>query len=131
MAREITTTGSKKVATLMKEFNDNYPYLRLKICSFTEKAKVAKGEAIGGVDTSKTLSEVRTKKGTGEISFTGSRLVGNIEKEFESIFGLYVQICYTEKDDKRYYTTSSEDKKSLASLNREKEAAGCKKGEWK
>lgn len=131
MAREITTTGSKKVATLMKEFNNNYPYLRLKICPFTEKAKVAKGEDISGVDTTKTLSEVRTKKGAGEISFTGSRLVGNIEKEFENVFGLYAQICFTEKDGKRYYTSGSDDKKSLAALNREKAAAGCKKGEWK
>jgi hypothetical protein len=139
MAREITTTGSKKVATLQKEFNNHYPYLRLKICPFTEKAKVAKaleakvakGETIYGVDISKTLSEVRTKKGAGEISFTGSRLAGNIEKEFENIFGLYVQICYTDKDGSRYYTKATDDKKSLAALNREKEAAGCKKGEWK
>lgn len=131
MAREITTTGSKKVTTLMKEFNTNYPYLRLKICPFTEKTKVAKGDAIFGVDVNKTLSEVRTKKGAGEISFTGSRLVGNIEKEFENIFGLYVQICYTDKDGSRFYTNATEDKKSLAALNREKAAAGCKKGEWK
>lgn len=131
MTREITTTGSKKVATLKKEFNNNYPYLRLKICPFTEKAKVAKGETISAVDTNKTLSEVRTKKGIGEISFTGSRLIGNIEKEFENIFGLYAQICFTEKDGNRYYTTGSDDKKSLTALNREKEAAGCKKGEWK
>lgn len=131
MPREITTTGSKKVATLQKEFNNKYPYLRLRICPFTEKAKVAKGESISGVDTTKTLSEVRTKKGTGEISFTGSRLVGNIEKEFENIFGLYAQICFTEIDGKRYYTSGSDDKKSLAAINREKASAGCKKGEWK
>ena len=131
MAREITTTGSKKVATLQKEFNNNYPYLRLKICPFTEKAKVAKVKSIYGVDITKTLSEVRTKKGAGEISFTGSRLVGNIEKEFENVFGLYAQICFTEKDGARRYTSGSDDKKSLAALNREKAAAGCKKGEWK
>jgi hypothetical protein len=106
MAREITTTGSKKVATLMKEFNSNYPYLRLKICPFTEKAKVAKGDTIYGVD-------------------------GNVEREFETIFGLYVQICYTDKNGNRFYTSGSDDKKSLSALNREKAAAGCKKGEWK
>jgi len=131
MAREITTTGSKKVATLMKEFNTNYPYLRLFIAPFTEKAKAAKGERLSGVDVNKTLSEVRTKKGAGVISFTGSKLVGTIEKEFENIFGLYVQICYITKDGGFYYTMATDDKKSLAALNREKEAAGCKKGEWK
>lgn len=32
MATEITTTGSKKVSTLAKEFNKKFSYLRLKIC---------------------------------------------------------------------------------------------------
>jgi hypothetical protein len=130
MAREITTTGSKKVGTLMKEFNKNYPYLRLKICDFSQKAKVDKGETITGVDINKTLSEVRTKKGTGQITITGNKYVGTVEKEFETIFGLYVQICYTEKEGKRYYTTGSDDKKSLSTLNKEKENLGCKNGEW-
>jgi hypothetical protein len=130
MAREITTTGTKKVATIMKEFNAHFPYLRLKICPPEAKAKVAKGETITGVDKTQSLAAVRTKKGDGEISFTGSRLVGNIEREFETIFGLYVQICYTEKDGKRYYTTGSDDKKSLSTLNAEKKNEGCKEGEW-
>jgi hypothetical protein len=131
MAKEITTTGSKKVGTLMKEFNKNYPFLRLKICDFSQKAKVDKGETITGVDIDKTLSEVRTKKGVGQITLTGNKFVGTIEKEFESIFGLYVQICYTNKDNTRIYTTGNEDKKSLSTLNKEKETLGCKKDEWK
>ncbi len=130
MARAITTTGSKKVSTLMKEFNQNYPFLRLKICGPESKDLVAQGKTIYGVDTSKTLSEVRTKKGTGEISFTGSKNVGTIEQEFEKIFGLYVQICYTTKEGKRHYTSAAEDKKSLSALNKEKEALGCQKNKW-
>lgn len=130
MAREITTTGSKKVSTLMKEFNQNFPFLRLKICGPESKDLVAQGKTISGVDTSKTLSEVRTKKGTGEISFTGSKNVGTIEQEFEKIFGLYVQICYTTKEGKRYYTSAGQDKKSLSALNKEKEALGCQKNKW-
>lgn len=130
MAREITTTGSKLVSTLMKEFNANYPYLRLMICPPESKAFVAKGESIYGVDKTKKLSEVRTKKGGGEISFTGSKNVGTIEREFENIFGLYAQICYTTKEGKRHYTTESGDKKSLTELNREKAAEGCQKDQW-
>lgn len=53
-----------------------------------------------------------------------------IEREFDEIFGLYVQICFTESDGKRYYKTSSGDSKTLKVLNREKEAAGCKKDIW-
>lgn len=130
MAREITTTGSKLVSTLMKEFNANYPYLRLKICPPESKALVAKGESISGVDKTKKLSVVRTKKGAGEISFTGSKNVGTIEREFENIFGLYVQICYSSKEGERFYTSGSDDKKSLTELNRDKAAEGCQKGIW-
>ncbi len=130
MAREVTTTGSKLVATLMKEFNANFPYLSLWISPPEAKELVAKGEKLPGVDKSKTLSQVRTKKGAGQISLTGSKNVGTIEREFDSIFGLYVQICYITKEGKKYYTTGSDDKKSLAELNREKEAEGCQKDQW-
>jgi hypothetical protein len=128
MAREITTTGSKLVSTLMREFNANFPYLSLKICPLEAKLLVAKGETIRSVDKSKKLSEVRTKKGSGEISFTGSKNVGTIESEFENIFGLYVQICYTNKEGKSCYTSGGDDKKSLTELNRDKSEEGCKKG---
>ncbi|WOC40727.1 hypothetical protein [Polaribacter sp. HL-MS24] len=53
-----------------------------------------------------------------------------IEREFDELFGLYLQICFTESDGKRYYTKSSGDSKTLTVLNREKEAAGCKKDIW-
>ena len=131
MAREVSTNGRKKVETLMKEFNANFPYLRLKVCPPEMKAIVAKGGTITGVNRSNTLSNVRTKKGGGEISFSGRKNVGTIEREFDENFGLYVQICYTEKDGSRHYTSGGEDKKSLTELNREKEVDGCKKGEWK
>ena len=130
MARIISTTGSKKVSTLQKEFNAKFPYIRLKIYSPEAKALVAKGKTITGVDSNKTLSEVRSKKGGGKISFSGSRNVRRIESEFATIFGLYSQICYTEKDGSRYYTTGADDTKSLTVLNREKEAAGCQKDKW-
>lgn len=131
MAREITTTGSKKVATLMKEFNENFPYLRIAVCPPEAKALVAKGQAITGVDVEKTLSEVRTKQGTGKISISGNKKVSTVEREFEEVFGLYVQICYTTKDGKRYYTSGSDDSKTLSALNSEKEKAGCLKNQWK
>lgn len=130
MAREITTTGSKKVATLMKEFSANFPYLRLKICPPESKQLVAAGKPIYGVDSNLTLAAVRTKKGTGEISLTGSKHIATLEQEFESIFGLFVQICFTEKDGQRYYTSGAQDKKSLSKFNSEKEAAGCLKDQW-
>jgi len=131
MAREVTTTGSKKLKTLMKQFNEHFPYLRLNIHSSSMAEKAKKGEDIYRLDMEKTLSEVREKKGAGKISLTGRKKVKTVEKEFDEIFGLYVQICYTAADGERYYTTRSADDQTLTALNRQREAAGCKKGEWK
>lgn len=131
MAREVSTNGRKKVSTLMKQFNANFPYLRLNIHSSEMAEKAKRGETIYGVDIEQTLSQVRERKGSGEISFTGSKNVKTIEREFDRIFGLYVQICYTSKDGERYYTSGSDDSKSLTELNREKAAAGCQRDEWK
>ena len=86
MAREVSTNGRKKVSTLMQEFNANYPYLILVLGTMDSNG------IFHQCDISKTLSEVRTKKGSGEISFTGSKNVGTIEREFLNIFGLTVQI---------------------------------------
>jgi hypothetical protein len=62
---------------------------------------------------------------------TGSKSIKRLEKEFDEIFGLFVQICYTEKDGRRYYTSSDDgDGMSLTALNRDKEAKGCQKGVW-
>lgn len=131
MAKEITVSGHKKVGTLMKEFNEMYPYLRLGIFPPEVKETVKEGGSISNVDREKKISEVWTKKGSKDITFSGNKKVSTIEKEFWEEYGLFVQICYTTKDGKRYYTTGSDDEKTLSALNKEKEEAGCKKGEWK
>jgi hypothetical protein len=128
MAREVSTNGRKKVSTLQKEFNENFPYLWLYVCPASEKEKYKDGGiggAIASVDVNKTLSELRTKKGSGEISFTGSKNIKTIENEFESIFGLFIQIVYKNANGDRFYTTGEDDKTSLSELNRKKAAAGC------
>jgi hypothetical protein len=130
-AVEISVNGNKKMGTLMKEFNKQFPYLRLKICySYTRQA-VAKGESISGIDVDKTLASVRRADSGGDISISGNKKVKTLEKEFDKVFGLYVQVCYTEKDGHRYYTSGSADEMTLAALNKSCEADGCKKGEWK
>jgi hypothetical protein len=130
MAREVTTTGSKKLKTLKKEFNEHFPYLRINIHSSEMALKAKKGETIYPLDIEKTLTEVREKTGSGSISFSGRKKVKTIEQEFDEIFGLYVQICYTDSKGARYYTTGPGDEKTLTEQNRAAEAAGCKKDIW-
>ncbi|MBQ3709618.1 MAG: hypothetical protein II887_02830 [Bacteroidales bacterium] len=131
-AVEISVNGNKKIETLMKEFNKQFPYLRLSVCYSYARQAVAKGESLGGsIDINKTLASVRRADSGGDISISGNKKVKTLEKEFDTVFGLYVQVCYTANDGHRYYTGSSSDEMTLSALNKKCEANGCKKGEWK
>ena len=128
---EISVTGNKKIDTLRKEFNKKFPYLRLGIFYSYARQQVAKGEAITPIDGSKTLASVRRADSGGDISISGNKKIKSLEKEFDTVFGLYCQVCYTEGDGHRYYTSGSNDEKTLASFNAECEKNGCKKDVWK
>jgi hypothetical protein len=128
---EISVTGNKKIDTLRKEFNKAFPYLRLGIFYSYARQQVAKGESITPIDGSKTLASVRRADSGGDISISGNKKIKTLEKEFDTVFGLYCQVCYTEGDNHRYYTSGSTDEKTLASFNAECEKSGCKKGVWK
>lgn len=128
---EISVTGNKKIDTLRKEFNKKFPYLRLGIFYSYARQQVAKGEAITPIDGDKTLASVRRADSGGDISISGNKKIKSLEKEFDTVFGLYCQVCYTEDDGSRYYTSGSTDDKTLASFNAECEKNGCKKGVWR
>lgn len=126
-AIELSVSGNKKIDTLRKEFNKQFPYLRLGLYySYmrNEKSKTP-------LDGSKTLASVRRADSGGDISISGNKKIKTLEKEFDTVFGLYAQVCYTEADGHRYYTSGSEDEKTLAAFNAECEKNGCKKGEYK
>ena len=128
---ELSVTGNKKIGTLQKEFNKKFPYLRLKLCYSYARQAVAKGESISGIDPDKTLASVRRADSGGDISISGNKKIKSLEKEFDTVFGLYVQVCYTDSDGHRYYTSGSADEMTLAGFNAQCEKNGCKKGVWK
>ena len=103
MATTISTNGRKKLKTLQDEFNDKFPQLKI---AFSLKPSIdEKGESIyipksDLLDNNKTLSEVRTKTGSGKISINGRKKVENLEKEFQDVFGLFVQVSRWTRDDK-------------------------------
>ena len=126
-AVEISVTGNKKIDTLRKEFNKQFPYLRLGLYYSYMRNESTKTPLSGD----KTLASVRRADSGGDISIAGNKKIKTLEKEFDTIFGLYAQVCYTDADGSRYYTGSSSDEKTLASFNEECEKNGCKKGVWK
>ena len=124
---EISVTGNKKIDTLRKEFNKQFPYLRLGLYYSYMRNESSKTPLSGD----KTLASVRRADSGGEISIAGNKKIKTLEKEFDTVFGLYAQVCYTDADGSRYYTGSSNDEKTLAAFNAECEKNGCKKGEYK
>ena len=127
----ITVTGNKKVETLVREFNEKYPYIRLGIFPMSAKETDEKGGTITQVDYSQTIAKVRSKDNPGSITITGNKLVRTLEHEFEEIFGLFAQVCYTTAEGKRFYTGEKGDAMTLSAFNKKCEADGCKKDEWK
>lgn len=125
---ELSVTGNKKIITLQKEFNKKFPYLRLGIFYSYARQQVAKGESITQIDGDKTLASVRRADSGGDISISGNKRVGSLEKEFDKVFGLYCQVCYTKADGNRYYTSGTADTMTLSAFNKYCEASGCKKG---
>ena len=130
-AVEMSVTGNKKVGTLRKEFNKKFPYLNLYVCYSYGRDMVKKGESLSArIPDDKTLASVRRADSGGDISISGNKKIKSLEKEFDTVFGLYCQICYTSSDGSRYYTSGSNDDKTLATFNAECEKNGCKKGVW-
>ena len=130
-ATEISVTGNKKIETLCKEFNKRFPYLQLCIFYSYARQQVAKGESITPIDRSKTLASVRRADSGGDISISGNKKIKSLEKEFDTVFGLYCQVCYYSPEGKGYYTTGSADEMTLSAFNSHCENRGCVKDRWK
>ena len=128
---EISVTGNKKIGTLKKDFNKTFPYLCLGIFYSYARETVAKGGTVHDIDIEKTLASVRRADSGGSISISGNKKIKTLEQEFDKVFGLYVQVCYTSKDGRQFYTSGANDEKTLASFNAECEKNGCKKGVWR
>lgn len=128
---EISVNGNKKVGTLQKEFNKKFPYIRLGIFYSYAREQVAKGESITSIPEDKTLASVRRAESGGDISISGNKKIKTLEKEFDTIFGLYAQVCYTNEEGHRYYTSGAKDEMTLAEFNELCQKNGCKKGIYK
>lgn len=128
----ISVSGNKKVGTLRADFNNEFPYLNLYICYSYGRDMVKKGQTLDArIPDDKTLASVRRADSGGIISISGNKKIKSLEKEFDTEFGLYVQVCYADKTGSRFYTSGAADEKTLASFNAECEKNGCKKGLWK
>ena len=127
MPNEISVTGNKKLKTLYKEFNKNFPYICLRVFPLSEKVKNTQHAH----NSEMKISEVRTKTSPGDISIHGRTHAGNLEENFEKIFGIYAQVGYRDSNGNNYYTSGASDKMSLSQLSKLGEKEGWKKKGWK
>ncbi len=128
---DISVTGNKKLDTLRKEFNKKFPCLQLGIFYSYARQQVAKGESITQIDGTKTLASVRRADSGGDISISGNKKIKTLEKEFDTVFGLYCQVCYYSPEGRGYYTNGTTDEMTLAAFNEQCEKRGCPKNKWK
>jgi len=125
MARELNMNGNVKLKTLMKEFNERFPYIRLSIYALSEKEKDSKVP----LDYEKKISEVREVKSSEPALIRGGQKVKNLEKMMATSFGLYCQVCYSDSTG-NYYTSGDLDEMSLRELNTYGESKGWIKDKW-
>ena len=106
MKAEILVTADKLVSSLMKEFNEVFSYLRLRL--YTSEARLYIGVDTltpYRVDIDKPICQARVKSGCdGVVSIDGSN-------------------TYTYKKE--------QDMMTLEQFNAQCEADGCIKGEWR
>ena len=76
---EISVTGNKKIDTLRKEFNKQFPYLRLGLYYSYMRNESTKTPLSGD----KTLASVRRADSGGDISIAGNKKIKTLEKEFK------------------------------------------------
>ena len=117
MATTISTNGRKKISTLKKEFKEKFPYLELKVYKLEDRGNFELGKSVGLVNNDLTLLEVRTKKGNGEISFSGNKNVGTIETEFFDKLGMYVEIGFRYNERESSGSSGARDKLTLSEFN--------------
>lgn len=120
---EIEMRGSKTIEELQAEFMKVYPYI--KPVFFTQPHKVYRPSNVKFLinDRSRTIGEIREKKfdNEGWLYIEDEMPVWQLERLFESEFGLHVQIF--RKSGSRWLETTITDDLDLAAQNAKGEAS--------
>ncbi len=98
MASDISMNGRKKIQSIQKEFTEKFTHLTI---VFFDENNIE-------LDNSKTLSDVRKKKGD-DISIIASLKINTLEKRFLTNFGIQVQVAF-KKDNQLVYTEENDDR---------------------
>ena len=114
MSKELSMNGRKKIETIQKEFTQKFNYLTL----------IFLDESMKSLDVTKSLAEVRSKKGS-DISIIASLKINTLEQRFLENFGIKVEVAYSR--DGNIMHTNDTINKTLNELNTWCEINGCDK----
>lgn len=93
----IEIRDEKTIEEICKEFSRCYPFLKLEFY-YKSHGRQESSSLKDLVAHDKTIGELRTKGNEGFIEFHFWQKTGNIEHEFSSRFGLYVQVFRKQND---------------------------------
>jgi len=115
---EIIINDNRRITDIQKEFSNAYPFLKVEFFTVSHsKNKLSSLKNM--IPNDRLLGSFRNKHNSGGIFIYDSKTVFEIEEEFATQFGLYVQVF--RKSGSLWIETSLTDKWSVAFQNSE----GC------
>lgn len=104
---------SKTIADLQDKFSMCFPSLKLEFCSKKHKWEEICSER-NIIHRNLPIGDIRKTHVPGTIEIKSWHKIGNVEKEFSSMFGLNVQIAY--KSGNRWIQTGKSDNITIEML---------------
>ena len=88
---KILVSDTKMIRTIQKQFNDEFPHLKIEF--FSRKHKVGEASNINDmISQDCMLSELKSKHSTDKIEIVPEMTVAQLEQKFWDGFGLSVQV---------------------------------------
>jgi hypothetical protein len=116
---KINISDRRKIFAIQEEFSEMFPYLKLEFFAKPHQANGASAKKLM-LHPGKTLAECRTVHTKGTLTIIPGMTVTDLEENFQSIFGLAVQVF--RKSGKVWLETTVTDGWTLEEQNQQGEA---------
>jgi hypothetical protein len=111
---EIHIDDRKNLESIKSEFSARYPFLKIEFFNKAHESGLGSPKT-DMITHDLSLGEVRTKHNEGDILIKGDMKVGDLELQFETLYGIHVQIF--RKSGDLWLETSATDQWTLNEQN--------------
>jgi hypothetical protein len=112
---QLIIQGSKTIGGIQKEFNDQFPFLKLVFFSRSHQAHEGSKAELILRDPARVLFDCGVFSGDGALEIRPDMSVWQLERQFENDFGLHVQVF--RKSGSSWLETSQTDDMTLLQQN--------------